>query len=435
MVRSRRKEEDNPSRAERIARAAPMALVPYGYQHPSPSALERRLLKHNALMDDLVRKGLDYTSLPNKILAAIVRDFQIAGIDVPTPALRAVSNTTPRMPQPKKRPAPIAFTPLPETRAVPDTYELSSGDTRDNLLRRGYNPKTGGAPSLPYMGATRALPYAPVHRYTAGMSTRAAESIAATNWLPPWMVEGDQPNQFVKTPREPVRARSKGIGPSYAYAMATTNRLPSASVQAFNARQAQGLQWPLPYTGRVRTVDDRVMRGMGAARDDIDLPVVRRRRIDNLNDVFVYQGAPPPPPQDSSDSDRKRKAPKPLPPVPKKAPKPLPPVPKKVAAIISAVAKDPSTRLSTSPPPSPPSPAVVIPIATPVKKAAGKKAKATAAGPAAAAGQRASKAPVKFTPSKSPVPSAQDIAAAVKDSPLFKARRRKLNMDDDKNKP
>ena len=397
----RLKKRGRPSRAERIARAGSMALVPYGYQHPSPSALEVRLKKHNALMEDLVRKGLDYTSIPNKMLATIVRDFQTAGIDVPTPALRAVSNTTYRMPQPKKRPAPITAGPLPDTRILPDAYEFAPPDARDNLIRRGFNPKTGRTSSspLPYLGASQALPYAPVHRYTAGMSTRAAQSIAASNWLPPWMVEGDQPNQFVKTPREPVRAMSKGIGPSYDYITHTMNRTPSASVQAFNARQAQGLS--MPYTGRIRTVDDRIMRGMGAGRDDdLELPVTRRRRIDNLNDALMDQ-----------------RAAKPLPPLP----------PKKAAAIISAVAKDPSTRLSTSPPHSPPSPAVIIPSAAPIKKAAAKKA-AAAAGPAAAAGQRTSKAPVKFTPSKSPLPSAQDIAAAVKDSPLFKARRRKLDM-------
>ena len=303
----RLKKRGGPSRAERIARAGSMALVPYGYQHPSPSALEVRLKKHNALMEDLVRKGLDYTSIPNKMLATIVRDFQMAGIDVPTPALRAVSNTTYRMPQPKKRPAPITAGPLPDTRVLPDAYEFAPPDARDNLIRRGFNPKTGRTSSspLPYLGASQALPYAPVHRYTAGMSTRAAQSIAASNWLPPWMVEGDQPNQFVKTPREPVRAMSKGIGPSYDYIMHTMNRTPSASVQAFNARQAQGLS--MPYTGRIRTVDDRIMRGMGAGRDDdLELPLTRRRRIDNLNDVVMDQGpgpAPPVPPRDDLNPD------------------------------------------------------------------------------------------------------------------------------------
>lgn len=254
MVRFRRK---LPSRAERIERASPMALVPY----IDKTTLQGRLEKHVALMADLLAKGLDYSSLPKKVLATIVRDYQTAGIDVPTPALRAVSNTTPRMPAPKKRPAPVAFTPLPDTRSIPKTYDMGDS-SRENLIRRGYNPKIGGPnvpPPMPYVGATRRMPYAPVNRYTVGASARAADSIAATNWLPPWMVEGDQPNQFVKTPRP----MAMGIGPNYSYVMERAPRLPSPAVQAFNARTRAGLSMPLPYTGRITTPGQRVFRAGG----------------------------------------------------------------------------------------------------------------------------------------------------------------------------
>ena len=251
MARFRRKV---PSRAERIASASPMALVPY----VDKSTLQGRLEKHVALMADLLRKGLDYTSIPKPVLATIVRDYQTAGLDVPTQALRAVSNTTPRMPAPKKRPAPLAFTPLPETRSFPDAFDVGDS-SRENLIRRGYNPKIGGPnvpPAMPYTGAARKMPYAPVNRYTVGASARAADSIAATNWLPPWMVEGDQPNQFVKTP-QPM---SMGIGPSFSYVTEQAQRLPSPAVQAFNARTRAGLGMPLPYTGRITIPGQRVFR-------------------------------------------------------------------------------------------------------------------------------------------------------------------------------
>lgn len=254
MVRFRRK---LPSRAERIERASPMALVPY----IDKTALQGRLEKHVALMANLLAKGLDYTSLPKKVLASIVRDYQTAGLDVPTSALRAVSNTTPRMPAAKKRPAPIAFTPLPDTRSVPNAYDMGDS-SRESLLRRGYNPKIGGPnvpPPMPYVGASRRMPYAPVNRYTVGASARAADSIAATNWLPPWMIEGDQPNQFVKTPRP----MSMGRGPSFSYVTEQAARLPSPAVQAFNARARAGQSMPLPYTGRITMPGQRVFRGAG----------------------------------------------------------------------------------------------------------------------------------------------------------------------------
>lgn len=259
MVRFRRK---LPSRAERIQRASPMALVPY----IDKTALQGRLEKHVALMADLLTKGLDYTSLPKKVLATIVRDYQTAGLDVPTSALRAVSNTTPRMPAPKKRPAPIAFTPLPDTRSVPNAYDMGDS-SRESLLRRGYNPKIGGPnvpPPMPYVGASRRMPYAPVNRYTVGASARAADSIAATNWLPPWMIEGDQPNQFVKTPRP----MSMGRGPSFSYVTEQAARLPSPAVQAFNTRARAGQSMPLPYTGRITMPGQRVFRGAGGGGGD-----------------------------------------------------------------------------------------------------------------------------------------------------------------------
>lgn len=234
-----------------------MALVPY----IDKTALQGRLEKHVALMADLLTKGLDYTSLPKKVLATIVRDYQTAGLDVPTSALRAVSNTTPRMPAPKKRPAPVAFTPLPDTRSVPNAYDMGDS-SRESLLRRGYNPKIGGPnvpPPMPYVGASRRMPYAPVNRYTVGASARAADSIAATNWLPPWMIEGDQPNQFVKTPRP----MSMGRGPSFSYVTEQAARLPSPAVQAFNARARAGQSMPLPYTGRITMPGQRVFRAAG----------------------------------------------------------------------------------------------------------------------------------------------------------------------------
>ena len=404
--------------------------------------LGRRLQDHLRLMSNVIEKGLDYRSIPRHVFATIVRDFQTAGMAVPTEALRAVGPLTHRQPAPPYRPAPIALPPLPQTSRGP-AANLAAQEaayqslSRDQLLRRGFNPKIGGpnvtgaAAAMPYAGASRglSLPYLPVNRYTVGATPTGAKVLAESNWLPPWMLYGDQPNQFVKSTSQ--RPMSMGKGPQ-----GPALPMPSAAVQVMNARKRAGVDAPLPYLGRPSKMPFGVREFSGPAAQAQALAT----KIPQYG-LPPYQGGPPPAPPVLPVVVVKRKADKPLPPPPKKAaakakPQPLPPLPpKKAAAVIAAVAKDPSTRLSiSSPPASPPSPAAVIPIATPVKKAAAKKA-AASAGPAAAAGQRASRAPVKFTPSKSPVPSAQDVAAAVKDSPLFKARRRKLNMDDDKSKP
>lgn len=192
-------------KAERY-KANPFALVPVDKE-----GLKMRLERHANLMSDLLSQGKDFNSLPVTVLKTIVRDFQIAGLDVPTPALQRIHEH--QQAGLKNRPAPI-FLP-----AV--TNQSRDKDLRSELISRGFNPKTGfseSGPSIPHHdpGLARAgvkLPYVPVHRYGKSNLFSDAANKTAASWLPPWMVYGDQPNQFVKTPRP----MSMGHGPSFQY--------------------------------------------------------------------------------------------------------------------------------------------------------------------------------------------------------------------------
>jgi len=192
-------------KAERY-KANPFALVPVDKE-----GLKMRLERHANLMSDLLSQGKDFNSLPVTVLKTIVRDFQIAGLDVPTPALQRIQEH--QQAGLKNRPAPI-FLP-----AV--TNQSRDKDLRSELISRGFNPKTGfseSGPSIPHHdpGLARAgvkLPYVPVHRYGKTNLFSDAANKTAASWLPPWMVYGDQPNQFVKTPRP----MSMGHGPSFQY--------------------------------------------------------------------------------------------------------------------------------------------------------------------------------------------------------------------------
>ncbi len=184
----------------------PYALVPVDKE-----GLKTRLERHASLMSELLSEGKDFNSLPVGVLKTIVRDFQIAGLDVPTPALQRIREH--QQAGLANRPAPIFLPPV--------TDGVRTPDLRSELISRGFNPKTGfseSAPILPHRnpGLSRAgvaLPYIPVHRYgKVNMFTEKANKTAAS-WLPPWMIYGDQPNQFVKTPRP----ESMGRGPSFEY--------------------------------------------------------------------------------------------------------------------------------------------------------------------------------------------------------------------------
>jgi hypothetical protein len=192
-------------KAERY-RPNPFAIVPIDKE-----ALKMRLERHSNLMGELLSEGKDFNSLPINVLKTIVRDFQIAGLEIPTPALQRVKEH--QQAGLKNRPAPI-FLP-----SVTDTSREK--DLRSDLITRGYNPKTGtsnGPSPLPYskVGPSRAgsvLPYVPVHRYGKNNLFSESANKTASAWLPPWMIYGDQPNQFVKTPH----AQSMGRGPSLEY--------------------------------------------------------------------------------------------------------------------------------------------------------------------------------------------------------------------------
>jgi len=184
----------------------PHAVVPVDKE-----GLKLRLERHANLMGELLSEGKDFQSLPISVLKTIVRDFQIAGLAVPTPALQKLQEH--QQAGLKNRPSPIFLPPV--------TDQSRDSDLRSELISRGFNPKTGfseGAPVLPHQnpGLSRAgfaLPYVPVHRY--GKTNLFTESANKTSkaWLPPWMMYGDQPNQFVKTPRP----QSMGKGPSLNY--------------------------------------------------------------------------------------------------------------------------------------------------------------------------------------------------------------------------
>ena len=184
----------------------PHAVVPVDKE-----GLKLRLERHANLMGELLSEGKDFQSLPISVLKTIVRDFQIAGLAVPTPALQKLQEH--QQAGLKNRPSPIFLPPV--------TDQSRDKDLRSELISRGFNPKTGfseGAPVLPHQnpGLSRAgfaLPYVPVHRY--GKTNLFTESANKTSkaWLPPWMMYGDQPNQFVKTPRP----QSMGKGPSLNY--------------------------------------------------------------------------------------------------------------------------------------------------------------------------------------------------------------------------
>lgn len=241
------------TRDSRSARIAEMALVPVDH-----GALTSRIHRHMAYMNDLMSQGLGYHAMPKAALAEIVRDFQIAGLDVPTSALRAVSRTTHRQPPPPYRPAPLSVSPLPQTTRGPEEESVSLGDPRAELIQRGFDPKIGmtrggakasAASSMPYVGrSASSLPYTATNRYTI-LGDKA--SLTAEKWLPPWMVYGDQPNQFVKTPAKPMSMGIAAAGPASPFI--------SSAAQAHRARQQAGIQEQLPYVGRNMRIGEKLV--------------------------------------------------------------------------------------------------------------------------------------------------------------------------------
>jgi hypothetical protein len=207
MGRVKHKKEARASRA--------MSLTP----PINSTVLESRLLGHTKLMKDLLDRGLTYRSLPLNVLKTIVADWQIAGMPVPPSALALVHEHTQETLS--RRPAPIWLDPLKMRSIRGDEEQLPYApvDTREAAIGQNINPKTGmpapgmGAAATPAVTGARlfttssAIPYTPQYRYT--------KPLGVGQWLPPWMVEGEQANQFVKTPPRAVRPMGVGVRPGF----------------------------------------------------------------------------------------------------------------------------------------------------------------------------------------------------------------------------
>lgn len=215
MGRVRKKKE---SKATRINR---MALVPLSEK--SASSLHQRVLEHSKMMQDLMKRNLNFKNIPPMVLAGIVRDFQAAGMQVPAKALIASAKYQQPQPAAKYRPAPIFPDPRPTTEWLRGgTLPTAPSNARSipTMMDLGIDPKTGYSVTsrAPALGlsynpvsnkrafAGSALPYTHVKRYAVDNLLRGS-----AGWRPPWMLYGDQPNQFVKTP---MRASSMGRGPA-----------------------------------------------------------------------------------------------------------------------------------------------------------------------------------------------------------------------------
>ena len=248
MGRAKRKKDE---RAARVSRA--MTLTP----PIDPTVMESRVLGHLKLMKDLLDRGLSFRSVPVNVIKNIVRDFQIAGLAVPPSALQLVHEHTQETPP--RRPAPIWMDPL-KMRSIrgDDQPELPYApmDTRQDAIANNINPKTGhpgyggaaaAAATMPVPPVTgggaklfttnSAIPYTPQYRYT--------KPLGVGQWLPPWMVSGSQPNQFVKSgPPRPMRPMGVGVRPGYRAGDQITRPTDRVMLpQAPNASQ-------LPYTFR-----------------------------------------------------------------------------------------------------------------------------------------------------------------------------------------
>jgi hypothetical protein len=210
-------------RLRREAKAARKggALVAHGGLSPRLSDLYQRLHAHTEFMRKRLLEGKSAATVDANKVRKIMEDFREAGLVAPT--------TGPLIPDLGPREAPIPS-------AVP-TYEflggldggsgvgsgvgfggnfgqtqVSWGDgaaQRSSLIRRGVDPKTMRS-VLPYQRSSAyqgsGLPYrSPPKR----LDKRA---LGANDWLPPWMLYGDQPNQFVKRPRvNVIAARRPGV--------------------------------------------------------------------------------------------------------------------------------------------------------------------------------------------------------------------------------
>lgn len=249
MARAKRKKDARVARASRA-----MTLTP----PINPGVMESRVLGHVKLMKDLLDRGLSFRSVPVNVIKTIVQDFQIAGLPVPPSALQLVHEHTQETPP--RRPAPIWMDPL-KMRSIrgDDQPELPYApmDTREAAIANNINPKTGYpgyggaaavAAAMPSVtgGAklfttNNDIPYTPQYRYT--------KPLGFGQWLPPWMVSGDQPNQFVKTPPRPVRPMGVGVRPGYR----ATDQM---------SRPGQGML-PVDIPNRAYRAADQILRPTG----------------------------------------------------------------------------------------------------------------------------------------------------------------------------
>lgn len=312
MGRVKRKKEARVSRA--------MSLTP----PINSTVLESRLLGHTKLMKDLLDRGLTYRSLPLNVLKTIVADWQIAGMPVPPSALALVHEHTQETLS--RRPAPIWLDPLKmrSIRGDEDQLPYAPIDSREAAIMHNINPKTGmpapGTGATPAVTGARlfttssAIPYTPQYRYT--------KPLGVGQWLPPWMTEGEQPNQFVKTPPRPVRPMGVGVRPGFNGRFEQAPVLPSY----VPSRNSMLPQVPpasqLPYAHRPMGEAAAIARygGAGPAIAALDFAAIRPIGVPTFLDSSAMQPISIPRDFDSAPPiDRSTKPPR----VPDRAKKPV----------------------------------------------------------------------------------------------------------------
>lgn len=354
-------------RLRREAKAARKGgvLVPHGGISRKLSDLYERLHAHTAFMRNRLLEGKNASSVDANKVRKIMEDFREAGLVAP-PTGALIPDLGPRE-------APIKS-------AVP-TYEFLGGtagggglgagvgfggnfgqtqvvwgdgaNARSSMLQRGVDPKTMRS-VLPYQRSSAyqsTLPYRPPPKRLHG------QAMVSNDWLPPWMLYGDQPNQFVKRRKQNVVGR---------YRPAVAVQMPRANVP--------------PY---LRVLGNRLLGAWPAA------PAYPAARAP----VVPAQPAAPPVYN--------------VPPAP-----PGPPAPRPVNIPGRIVKKAAAKAAASATPPASPAPGTPVSVPSPVFKKAAAKHAAPATPPPSPPAAAAGSSPVVAVPS----PVRKKAAAAVSDA-------------------